>query len=203
MNRTAEAVTQFAPPFRERLRQLRLDRGWGIDTLADQAGLSRTTVHNLESGRTTTPRAPTLKKLARAFRTTVADLLAAPAGPTPPGPTTGTAQDDAERARQQLDRQTNPLVDEAYAERPRLFDSWTQENWNELFSHVGMGGPMTREGVIDTAIRINRKRQTQRQLEIIMETDLAEVAARMVDALYTMIEAPDPERRAGQGNVAP
>lgn len=175
----------------ERIRQLRLSRGWGIDTLASRAKLSRTTLHNLENGTTANPRASTLKRLAETLDVTVGRLLEDRPEPLVHVPAAQTDDD-----RRQLDRHTNPLIDETLALRPRMFDGWSPENWDELYSEFGMGGALTQEGVIEAATRINRKRQTLRQLEVVLETDLAEVAARMIDSLYEMVKAPDPESQS-------
>jgi len=51
----------------ERLRLLRLQKGWNMDRLAAAAGISRTTLHYLERDETPNPHAATLNKIARAL----------------------------------------------------------------------------------------------------------------------------------------
>jgi transcriptional regulator with XRE-family HTH domain len=178
----------------QRIRELRLARGWGIEALARHAGVSRTTLHNLEKGLTPNPRAGTVKKLAEAFEIAVGELLAdrAPAGdggPRSAVPRTPFAAEQSEAGRRQFDRYTNPTVDEVRAERPRLFLGWSNDNWDELYSEFGIGGPLTPQGVVQAAEAINRKRETLRQLSVVLETELGEVAARMIATLHDMAQA--------------
>lgn len=49
------------------LRRLRLDRGLLIGELAEQAGVSEETITNIELGKTRSPNAKTLSKLAGAL----------------------------------------------------------------------------------------------------------------------------------------
>jgi len=79
------------------------------------------------------------------------------------------------------------VVTEVSAELPALFLDWTEADWDELYSSFGTGGPLTRQGVVDAATEMNRKRETIRQFQVVLETHLAEVAARMVETLYDMV----------------
>ena len=169
-----------------RVREFRVDRGWGVDALARRAGISRTTLHNIETGRTPTPRAATLKKLAEVFQISVAHLFSGSA----PEQAASRSRGFDEDARRTFDRHTNPMVDEVRAGRPRLFTGWSGENWDELYSEFGVGGALTFEGVVQAAETINRKRETLQQLSIVLDTDLGEVAAQLIATLHTMVEVP-------------
>jgi transcriptional regulator with XRE-family HTH domain len=51
----------------QRIRQMRFDRGWGPDDLAERAEISRTALYQIESGKTEHPRAATVRRIARAL----------------------------------------------------------------------------------------------------------------------------------------
>jgi transcriptional regulator with XRE-family HTH domain len=55
------------PDIGARLFELRDSRGWTQDKVAEEAGVSHTTVVGLETGRIKDPRTVTLRRLARAF----------------------------------------------------------------------------------------------------------------------------------------
>jgi transcriptional regulator with XRE-family HTH domain len=59
---TLEAVVHIG----EKLKQLRIEQAMTQEELAQAAGITRNTVHRLESN-TTEPRPPTLRKLAQAL----------------------------------------------------------------------------------------------------------------------------------------
>lgn len=48
----------------QRLRQLRYARGWGVNDLATRAQISRTALYMIENGKTTLPRASTIRRIA-------------------------------------------------------------------------------------------------------------------------------------------
>lgn len=192
MNTSAQSVGRASQgALSGRIQDLRVARGWGIDALARRASLSRTTVHNLERGHTPNPRAATLKKLAEAFGISVSALLGEPSSAVAADsdPQTHISVRGDESGQRQFDRHTNPVVDEARAERPRLFMGWSNDNWDELYSEFGVGGPLTFEGVVQAAEAINRKRETLRQLSVVLDTDLGEVAARLIATLHAMVQA--------------
>jgi hypothetical protein len=58
-----------------RLSQLRAERGWSLDTLAERSGISRTTLHRLERGETS-PTASLLGRLCTAYGRTMSRLIA-------------------------------------------------------------------------------------------------------------------------------
>jgi transcriptional regulator with XRE-family HTH domain len=64
-------VTEFS----RRVRKLRYEAGLGPDDLADRAGISRTALYQVEAGRTTAPRAATVKRLADALGVKMEDLM--------------------------------------------------------------------------------------------------------------------------------
>jgi transcriptional regulator with XRE-family HTH domain len=62
-------------PVGDKVRDLRKERGWSQQELADRAGISMQTVSNLETGRHV-PEIATLSKIAGALGVPLPDLLA-------------------------------------------------------------------------------------------------------------------------------
>lgn len=174
----------------ERIRALARRKGWSVAELARRAGLKRQTLHRLQRGETRRPQIATLHKLARALEVPVEQLCDEPSGSSASeedGPIPPSNLSRENRMRRRFDRETNPGVAEVAEESPELFFGWTEETWDELYSTFGTGGALNRRGVTETARRINRKRKTLEQLEVLLETHLADVAARMVGTLYEMV----------------
>jgi len=63
----------------ERLRAMRERRGMPISTLAKRAGMSRTTIYQIEGGHSA-PRLDILNRLAVALEVSVLELIPEPAG---------------------------------------------------------------------------------------------------------------------------
>ena len=85
--------------------------------------------------------------------------------------------DPAQLLYRRFDRLTNPMVEEVLANHCDLFIGWTQADFDELNSRVGMGGPLTSEGAL-TAVRLmNRKRELHGKLDVLLESSQAEVTA--------------------------
>ena len=59
----------------KRIRDSRYAKGWGPDDLAGRAKISRTALYQIESGKTETPRAGTLRRIARALGVSTDALL--------------------------------------------------------------------------------------------------------------------------------
>jgi len=170
------------------LLRIRTRRGWGAQRVARAAGISRTTLFQLETGRIARPRAKTLFRLARALGVPVDDLLqpvampALPAAQEPAG-IDGTSLEGSDR----FDRQTNPAVTALAQREPALFTGWTAEDWQLLYSTFGTGGALHEEGARHAAVQINRQRETLRRLRILLQTHLAGATASLVDALFDSI----------------
>jgi transcriptional regulator with XRE-family HTH domain len=58
------------------IKRLRQDKRWGVRELARRAGLDAAVIVHLESGRARHPRLDTLRSLASALETPLADMLA-------------------------------------------------------------------------------------------------------------------------------
>jgi transcriptional regulator with XRE-family HTH domain len=91
--------------------------------------------------------------------------------------------------RHQVDRQTNPVIDELAQEQPHLFARFGQAEWNALYSMHGTGGPLTREGVICGAERLLAKKDLRRKFEAIMETEHFAALSAIIDLMYRDTDA--------------
>jgi transcriptional regulator with XRE-family HTH domain len=170
-----------------RLRRLRLQRGWNVEELARQAGVSRTTMYLLETGKTAMPRAKTLQQIAATLGVEVEELA-------PEWASALSAHDDeASRSRsydRAINKSLNGLVDRVFQASPQLFGDWSQADWDELYSTYGVRGALTEEGISAAAEQINRKRTICHQLQVVLETEHAETAARVIQALYQLATTP-------------
>lgn len=61
-----------------KIKELRLERGWTQDNLKTEAGIHKTTLVNIETGRTKNPDRKTLHALARALEVKPEELLSLP-----------------------------------------------------------------------------------------------------------------------------
>ena len=172
-----------------RIRAARIQQGWDLGHLARLAEISRTTLYRLEQGRTLRPRTSILARISRALGPsfdrsdgTLADVDSATSLLSNPP---HEAHEGSQK--RQFNRETNPLVDEVAQEYPGLFRDWTDDEWDELYSSFGTGGALTTEGVVQQALRTNRKRRTIRQLHVVLETHLDEVAIGLIETLYQML----------------
>ena len=165
-----------------RVRAECIRRGMELQELASRAGISRTTLYHLERGHTGRLRATTLQKIAQALGLSVEELIS----PTRQAPARLRDSDAARR----FDRATNPLIAEVMQDRPRLFDGWSDDDVDELYSTFGTGGPLSEQGVVMAAEAINRKRDAIHKLHVVLETHLRDHALHMIELLYDLVEAP-------------
>ena len=163
-----------------RVRLERMNRGWDIVELERLSGVGRTTLYHLEKGHTQRVRSSTIAAIARAFKIDVAELLAPPVE----------VGKSAERRRSAaFDRATNPAVAEVARERPEVFEGWSTDDWEEINSQFGVGGQLTPLGALKSAEAINEKRETVRQLQVVLETHLRDVAREVIETFYRMVQA--------------
>lgn len=174
-----------------RLKALRAERGWEMSTLEERSGIGRTTLYHLEQGHTASPRMKTLNRIAAAFEVPVASLLQPEASSSlrPVSEIPSSLLDVAQQAA--FDRETNPMVTEVIEDRPDLFRHWRDDDFDELYSIFGTGGPLTRKGVVVAAESINIKRETVRRLEVLLETQLRSAAIEVINSLYRVITPGD------------
>ena len=187
----------------EALRRSCLEQGCNLRELAQRAGVSRTTLHHLLCGVTRRPHVATIGRLARALGLGAEQLRPASAAPASARRVTGSggAPNRAEARVEDVgdcaafDRATNPAVHEVSRGEPELFAGWNRDEWDELYSTFGVGGHLSPEGVLECARAINERREATRQLQLVLETHLAEVARELVETLYRMVKDSPPSRR--------
>ena len=102
----------------------------------------------------------------------------------------------------QFDRATNSLVKSIIEDHAATFASWTEADFDELYSRFGVGGPLTEEGILSAAQAMNAKRDINRQVSIILESGEAKLLAEFVDLLYRRVTA-SPATVAGTGYPVP
>lgn len=157
------------------LRRLLVRQGMACEALAEQSGVDVRTIQRILAG-SQRPHHRTLHRLAAALDVPADEFF----------------QEPSFLAHRSFDRQTNPLVDEVIAERPELFRGWRAADFDELYSHFGTGGALTREGTVATADRMNRKRKLQSKVALIFETHEADLLEQFVELLYKRV-AIDPD----------
>lgn len=99
-------------------------------------------------------------------------------------------QDDLLPQPRTIDRSTNPLIEQVVTEQPQLFASFSEDDWDEIYSLHGTGGPLTAEGVIGSADHINAKRDLRQKFEAVMETDYFPTLQSIIELMYRDTEVP-------------
>lgn len=98
----------------------------------------------------------------------------------------------------QLNRQTNPAIDEVYEDDPELFAAFTEDEWDELRSIRGQGGAMSRRKVIREAAKINENRSVRRDFDLLLAND--SVREELIDWINAKLREVTP---TGKGNSKP
>lgn len=165
----------------DNVRRVMAARGISARRLAARSGLDVRTIRGvLRGGRR--PRADTLHRLAEALDVPVDELFV----------------DPARLLYRRFDRATNPAVAELVEREPELFDDWTEQDFDELHSRVGVGGALTEEGARRAVEHMNRKRRLHQMLDVLLETGHARTIAGMIELLHdeVVVVAPGEEPRA-------
>ena len=155
------------------LRRLMARFDMTADQVVDATRLDPRTIKGILAGRNPKPHARTLHKLATGLGVATDELF----------------QNPSVIGHRLLDRETNPLIEDVVADCPALFDGWTAAEFDELYSRVGTGGPLTRAGAIDVAEDMNRKREIHYRLDLLLESDQADVLIGFIDLLYEKARA--------------
>ena len=179
-------TTRNARIVAQQIKAYRLRRGWEVGQLATEAKVSRTTLYHLERGRISSPRASTLHRIARALGVPIESLTLENSSKNQLS-TNSPAQASEGREAAFFDRVTNPVVTAVAEAHPELFEGWTVEEWDELYSTFGTGGALNQQGVICASEAMNQRREVIEKLKVLMETHLADVAANLVNSLCRMV----------------
>jgi len=155
---------------RENLSRLMASGGLSLRCVAEKTGLDERTIRGILGG-DHKPHAQTLYRLAEGLGVKVDEFFV----------------DPAQLLYRRFDRQTNPMVAEVLGNHKRLFDGWTEADFDELHSRVGTGGALTVEGTLDAVRQMNRKRKLHDRLDLLLESSHAEVAASLLDVLYEKV----------------
>jgi transcriptional regulator with XRE-family HTH domain len=155
---------------RENLLRLMAAGGWSVRRVAEQTGLDERTIRGILTGGNK-PHPQTLHRLADGLGVKVDEFFV----------------DPAQLLYRHFDRHTNPVVAEVIETHGKLFEGWTEADFDELHSRVGTGGALTAEGTLKAVGHMNRKRELHEKLDLLMESSQAEVAAGVLDVLYEKI----------------
>jgi transcriptional regulator with XRE-family HTH domain len=158
---------------KDNLQRLLAAAGVSIRRLSELSGLDKRTIRGILKG-DKKPQARTLNRLAAGLGVSVDELFV----------------DPALLIYRRFDRLTNPMVEEAMAAHAELFDGWTQADFDELQSRVGMGGPLTMEGALGAVRLMNRKRELHGKLDVLLESTHADLSADILNALYDKVVLP-------------
>ena len=157
--------------FAANLHRLMARFGLTVGHVVERTGLDERTVKGILSGSSRRPHARTLHKLAAGLGVPADELF----------------QNPSLLARRRFDRATNLVVDEVVAERRELFDGWSERDFDELYSRFGTGGGLTTGGTLETVEAMNRKREVHHKVDLVMETDEAELLSRIIGVLYDRV----------------
>ena len=89
-----------------------------------------------------------------------------------------------------IDLQTNPAIEQVARVHPDVFIKFTPDDWRELYSLHGTGGPLTEEGVLASARRLDAKRELRAKFEAILETEHFDTLSRLIDVLHRDTSVP-------------
>lgn len=158
---------------RENLQRLMAQQGISAAQLSRRTGLDPRTIRRLLMGKQR-PHWRTVHRLAQGLQVATDELFVSP----------------SQLLYRQLDRQTNPAVEELISERPELFVGWTQADFEELFSRVGTGGALTPQGAERAVEQMNKNKRTHEQLALLLETSYAELVRRLIESLASLVVEP-------------
>lgn len=152
------------------VRRIMARSGLTLKQVVEATGLCERTVKGLLSGRSK-PHARTLRRLACGLGVSTDELF----------------QNPSLLVHQLFDHRTNSAVDEIVGSHPQWFDGWTDVDFAELYSHFGTGGALTETGATSVVLAMNRKRNVQQKVALLLESSEAELLTGLVDLLYQKI----------------
>lgn len=156
------------------LRRLMAKFNMTAKDVSEACDIDLRTVSALTTGKNSKPHARTLYKLASGLGIATDELF----------------QNPSVIGHRLVDRKTNPVVETVIEEHPLLFDGWSEEEFDELYSRVGTGGALTHEGARRAAEEMNNKREVHYRVDLLLESTHADVLTGFIDLLYqnTVVE---------------
>jgi transcriptional regulator with XRE-family HTH domain len=139
-----------------------------VRDVAERTGLDQRTIKGILRRNSSKPHARTLHQLAAGLGVDVNELFQTP----------------STLAHRSFDRATNPVVEDYLSQHPEAVEGWSEDEFDELYSHVGTGGGLTTEGASRMIDAINRKRETWRKMAVVFESGEADLLSSIVDLLY-------------------
>lgn len=155
------------------------ERGWNQDEFARISGLNRLTVRGIFQADRKLHNA-TVAVCATSLGFTVHELKSAPVERLLPKPQT--------TDRRRFEEITQPELLAWSQENPAKANELSADEWDELLSLQGTGGPLTGEGVGKFVELIERKRRLAAKVAAIAGTDQIDLLEEFVDFLYRKVQ---------------
>lgn len=174
------------------------ERGWNQEDFARLADLNRLTVRSIFLN---TPRRlhnATVAACARALGLTVHELRDVPletlltrtgtTRPAAPEPAPTRVLEQVGDLKRDYELATQPEL-KAWAEKnPDRAAQLDKNEWDELLSLQGTGGPLSADGVEHYVEQIERRRRLVEKVATIAGTDYVDLLEQLVEVLYTRIQ---------------
>ena len=154
----------------ENLRRVMAQDGLSLGEVVEKTGLDRRTVQGiLEHSNKPHPR--TLHRLAKGLGVSPDEFFVSP----------------SQLLYRRFDCQTNSAVGQIVEAHPELFRDWTELDFEELHSRFGTGGALTAEGALAAVGDMNRRRDLQEKLALLLESSEAELITGIVEMMYQRV----------------
>jgi transcriptional regulator with XRE-family HTH domain len=163
-------MIDVSPQFAHNLRRLMAHHGLTLESVSRQTGLDIRTIKGILHG-VKRPHARTLHKLAHGLGVSPDEFF----------------QNPSSLAQRGFDRETNPVVDALVASDPRMFGGWTDSDFDELYSRVGVGGALSSEGAKEAALAVNQRREIFGKIALLLESSHGPLLVEMVDILHRQV----------------
>ena len=171
------------------------ERGWNQEDFARQASLNRQTVRQImQPAGDRRLRNVTISRCARALGLSVNELRNLPVERLLLRLSQHQAEDGDCAQRRLYDLATQPELQAWLACHPEQARQLTADEFDELLSLQGTGGPLTNTGVEHYVALIERKRRLIQQVQVVAGTEYIDLLEQLVGILYDKVQ-PYRERR--------
>jgi transcriptional regulator with XRE-family HTH domain len=170
------------------------ERGWNQEDFARTAGLNRQTVRRiLQTQGERRLRNGTIGRCAKALGLSVNELRQLPLDRLLPRMAGAPPAVDDGRLRRLYETATQPELIAWVGRNPDRARHLSDQEWDELLSLQGTGGPLTRVGVEHYVELVERKRRLLEQVHAVAGTEYLELLEKFVGLLYDKVQ-PYPDR---------